>query len=335
MSDFDIQIKIDDAQLDLKGVSFWVTASVVTLFLAWSTFVVLFFSRVSALFFTFVIDKYLRLSKNGIHFKIGGISISGLHAGKIMFRNVIYDNGDMTIKVNDGHLLFKYWKSVEHRHLNLSTKRASRLHLVLNGLHVNIYNNLTKYTEIARIRRFDWFFENTNMNDARRPQTKPPDTSPPSSVWENMWNLLGIVHIEVSAGCILVGNKFLPYALWTRFENLNSKTSVTESANDRALLTFEGETENVAVSLIKNEQFDFTAKDKDPPRTMGNDGCPLLQSASLEFVYKQDLLGYVTDDEPQSITLKLPLWSSEWRFGNNTVLSYGPWAEQQIGRAHV
>ncbi|CTQ86404.1 Bridge-like lipid transfer protein family member 1 C-terminal domain-containing protein [Caenorhabditis elegans] len=331
MSDFDIQIKIDDAQLDLKGVSFWVTASVVTLFLAWSTFVVLFFSRVSALFFTFVIDKYLRLSKNGIHFKIGGISISGLHAGKIMFRNVIYDNGDMTIKVNDGHLLFKYWKSVEHRHLNLSTKRASRLHLVLNGLHVNIYNNLTKYTEIARIRRFDWFFENTNMNDARRPQTKPPDTcrSPPSSVWENMWNLLGIVHIEVSAGCILVGNKFLPYALWTRFENLNSKTSVTESANDRALLTFEGETENVAVSLIKNEQFDFTAKDKDPPRTMGNDGCPLLQSASLEFVYKQDLLGYVTDDEPQSITLKLPLWSSEWRFGNNTVLSYGPWAEQQ------
>lgn len=65
--------------------------------------------------------RYLRLSKNGIHFKIGGISISGLHAGKIMFRNVIYDNGDMTIKVNDGHLLFKYWKSVEHRHLNLST----------------------------------------------------------------------------------------------------------------------------------------------------------------------------------------------------------------------
>lgn len=67
--------------------------------------------------------------------------------------------------------------------------------------------------------------------------------------------------------------------------------SVTESANDRALLTFEGEMENVAVSLVKNEQFQSTAKEKEPPRTMGNDGCPLLQSASLEFVYKQDLLG--------------------------------------------
>lgn len=326
---FDIRIDIDDARIDPKGESFWLTVATITLFLAWGTFVVLFFSRVSAIFFTFVIDKYLRLSKNGIHFRIGGISISGLHAGKIMFRNVIYDNGDMTLKVSDGHLLFKYWRPVEQRHLNLSTKRASRLHLVMNGLHVNIYNNLTKYTEIARMRRFNWFFEDTNMNDAKRLPTKPPDTSPPSSVWENMWNLLGIVHIEVSAGCLLVGNKFLPYALWTRFENLNCKTSVTESANDRALLTFEGETENVAISLIKNEQFNFTAKDKEPPRTMGNDGCPLLQSASLEFVYKQDLLGYVTDEEPQSLTLKVPLWSSEWRFGNNTVLSYGPWTEQQ------
>ncbi|CAO4360577.1 unnamed protein product [Caenorhabditis nigoni] len=329
---FDIQIDFDEVQTDPKQTPFWLTVTSITLFIAWGTFVVLFFSRVSALFFTFVIDKYLRLSKNGIHFRIGGISISGLHAGKIMFRNVIYDNGDMTIKVSDGHLVFKYWRPVEQRHLNLSTKRASRLHLSFNGLHVNIYNNLTKYTEIARIRRFDWFFESTNMNDAKRPQNKPPDTfsSPPSSVWENMWNLLGVVHVEVSAGCILVGNKFLPYALWTRFENMNSKTSVTESANDRALLTFEGETENVAVSLIKNEQYQFTAKDKEPPRTTGNDGgCPILQSASLEFVYKQDLLGYVTDDEPQSISAKLPIWSSEWRFGNNTVISFGPWTEQQ------
>ncbi|KAF1770324.1 hypothetical protein GCK72_002142 [Caenorhabditis remanei] len=328
---FDFRIDIDESQINPKEVPFWLTVASVILFLAWGTFVVLFFSRISAIFFTFVIDKYLRLSKNGIHFRIGGISISGLHAGKIMFRNVIYDNGDMTMKVSDGHVLFKYWRSVEHRHLNLSTKRASRLHLVLHGLHVNIYNNLTKYTEIARIRRFDWFFENTNMNDAKRPQNKPPDTfsSPPSSVWENMWNLLGVVHVEVSAGCVLVGNKYLPYALWTRFENLNSKTSVSESANDRALLTFDGETENVAISLVKNEQFQFTAKDKEPPRTTGNDGCPILRSASLEFTYKQDLLGYVTDDEPQSITSKLPLWSSEWRFGNNTVLSYGPWTEQQ------
>lgn len=329
---FDIRIEIDDARIDPKEVSFWLTVATVTLFLAWGTFVVLFFARASALFFTFVIDKYLRLSKNGIHFRIGSISISGLHAGKIMFRNVIYDNGDMTIKVNDGHMLFKYWNSVESRHLNLSTKRASRLHLSLNGLHVNIYNNLTKYTEIARMRRFDWFFESANMNDAKRSQNKPPDTfsSPPSSVWENMWNLLGVVHVEVSAGCVLVGNKYLPYALWTRFENMNSKTSVSESANDRALLTFEGETENVAVSLVKNEQYQFSSKDKDPPRTTGNDGgCPILQSASLEFVYKQDLLGYVTDDEPQSLSAKLPVWSSEWRFGNNTVISYGPWTEQQ------
>ncbi|CAI2304685.1 unnamed protein product [Caenorhabditis sp. 36 PRJEB53466] len=326
---FDIRINIDDAAINPNEGSFWVTMSAITLFLAWSTFVVLFFSRVSGLFFTFIIDKYMRFSKNGIYFKIGGISISGLHAGKIMFLNVIYDDGDMTIKVNDGHLLFKYWKPVEHRHLDLKTKRASRLHLVLNGLQVHIYNNLTKYAEISRIRRFDWFFELTNMNDAKRLPNKPPDTSPPSSVYENMWNLVGTVEIEVSAGSVLVGNKHLPYALWARFENLSSKTHVTESANDWAQLTFEGDTENVAVSLIKNEEFQFTAKHREPPRTTGNDGCPLLQSASLKFTYKQDLLGYVTEDEPQSITSKVPVWESEWRFGSNTVLSYGPWAEQQ------
>ncbi|CAI5438694.1 unnamed protein product [Caenorhabditis angaria] len=294
--------------------------------IVWGVFSALYFSRVSAIFFTFLIDKYLRLSKNGIHFRIGSISVSGFLAGKIMFRNVIYDNGDMTIKINDGHIIFRFWKPVENR-----KKRASRLYLLLNGMHVNVYNNLGKYMEIARIRRFDWFFENNNMGDTKK--TKPPDTSPPSSVWENLWNLVGVMNVDVSSGCFLVGNKFFPYAMWTRFENLNSKIGVSESENDRALLTFEGETENVSISLIKNEQYKFTDKDKEPPRTTGNDGFPILQTASLEFLYKQDLLGYVTDDTPQSITSKVPIWSSEWTFGNNTVLSYGPWAE--LHRAQI
>ncbi|CAB3410727.1 unnamed protein product [Caenorhabditis bovis] len=325
--DFSVRFDIDDKAIDPNEGSFWLIVSAVFSFLIWGIFSAFYFSRLSAILFTFIIDKYLRLSKNGIYFKIGSISISGFTAGKIMFRNVIYDNGDMTVKVNDGHLIFKFWKPVESRHLQLEKKLASRLQLCLHGLHINLYNNLGKYSEIAKVRQFKWFFDKCNLSEVKKQM--PPDRSPPSSVWKNVWNLLGLVQIDVSSGCFLVGNKMLPYALWTRFENLTSKTSVGESENDRALLTIDGDTENVSISLIKNEEYQFSENDKEPPRTTGNDGFMLLQTASLQFVYKQDLLGYVTDDEFQQIQAKVPVWSSEWKFGDNTVLSYGPWAEQQ------
>lgn len=321
------EIDIDNENIDPNEPTFWIVLLATLFFLVWGVLAVFYFSRISGILFTFLIDKYMRFSKNGIYFQIASVSITGFHAGKIMFRNVVYDNGDMTVKINDGYLLFRYWKSVEKRKLDLKQKRTSRLLLSLNGLQINVYNNLSKYSEIAKIRQFSWFFEHVAQESKKA--HKPPDSTPPSSVWENLWNLVGTVQVDISTGFVLLGNEMLPYALWLRYENINSKISLTESANDRALMICESEMENVNMSLIKNEKHKSQEGEKDPPKTSGKDGFVLLQTASLHVTYKQDILGYVTEDVPQSTSTKRPIWSSQWKFGNNTVIAYGPWAEQQ------
>ncbi|CAD6189800.1 unnamed protein product [Caenorhabditis auriculariae] len=297
--------------------SFWILILALTSFLAWGVFHrFVFFSRVVGIFLTFFLDKYLRLSKKMVYiFRIGGISISGLHVGKIMFRNVVYANNDFVVKINDGYFIFKFWKTIKSRRLKLDEKRSPRLLVSLNGFQIHVFNNMAKYSEIARICGADWFFANTGVDPKRPP--KPPDSTPPSAVWENVWNLLGMLDLRISSGWLLAGNRLLPNALWLRLENLSCKIGVSESANDRALLTCEGDTESVSISLIKNEE------------TTGDTGFPVLQTASLQFVLEQDILGYVVDEEQQSIDAKVPKWSSEWKFHNNTVISYGPWAEQQ------
>lgn len=45
------------------------------------------------------------------HFSIGSFSVSIL-AGKIMFRDVLYVTGDYVIKINDGWIIFSYWRLV-------------------------------------------------------------------------------------------------------------------------------------------------------------------------------------------------------------------------------
>jgi hypothetical protein len=45
------------------------------------------------------------------HFSIGSFSVS-LLAGKIMFRNVLYATGNYVVKINDGWIIFSYWRLV-------------------------------------------------------------------------------------------------------------------------------------------------------------------------------------------------------------------------------
>uniref|UniRef100_A0A1I7W8X8 FSA_C domain-containing protein n=1 Tax=Heterorhabditis bacteriophora TaxID=37862 RepID=A0A1I7W8X8_HETBA len=144
--------------------------------------------------------------------------------------------------------------------------------------------------------------------------------------WDRIWALVGVIKLDIWSGRLVVGNRLLPYMLVITLENMTSKVCLRESAADRALLHIDGQAESVRASFLKHPDYQ-TASHKEPPRTMG-DGFAILQTASLHFFYHQDILGYVTDDE-QSINSKRPVWESIWRFGHNTVISYGPWAEYQ------
>ncbi|KAK6017531.1 hypothetical protein OSTOST_16946, partial [Ostertagia ostertagi] len=148
------------------------------------------------------------------------------------------------------------------------------------------------------------------------------------------WSCRG-VRASVWYGCVRVVRKFGFYLHLTLFNGENmkqvikifsGKVRLRESAADRALLSVEGQAESVRASFLKHPEYKGMPY-KDPPRTMG-DGFAILQSALLHFFYHQDILGYVTVDE-QSLVSQRPIWESIWRFDHNTVISYGPWAEQQ------
>lgn len=78
-------------------------------------FAVYFFSRIVGLIVGTVLKRLLPLTlgkeQRLEHFSIGSFSIS-LLAGKIMFRDVLYITSDYVVKINDGWIIFSYWRLV-------------------------------------------------------------------------------------------------------------------------------------------------------------------------------------------------------------------------------
>ncbi|WKY07937.1 hypothetical protein Q1695_007437 [Nippostrongylus brasiliensis] len=315
-----IKFRLDDGTFDPEKGSFWVLLSSLVLFVLWVVFITFYLSRVAGPVLSFIINRYLRFSKTPGHVKLRSFSLSPL-GGKLMFKDFLYANDDYSLRINDGWIVFSYWRFVPGRNVSFKSN-SSRLHLSLNGLQIHLYNQVQRYKEIAKLFRMEKLFGDDV--DVKKPV--PVDTAPPSAYWDRIWSLIGVIKLDIWSGRIVIGNRLLPYMLVVSMENLRSKIRLRESAADRALLSVEGQAESVRAAFTKHPEYDGKPY-KEPPRTMG-DGFAILQSALLHFFYHQDILGYVTVDQ-QSTTTQRPIWESIWRFDHNTVFSYGPWAEQQ------
>uniref|UniRef100_A0A914Z370 Bridge-like lipid transfer protein family member 1 N-terminal domain-containing protein n=1 Tax=Panagrolaimus superbus TaxID=310955 RepID=A0A914Z370_9BILA len=146
--------------------------------------------------------------------------------------------------------------------------------------------------------------------------------------WDNFWRLSGMIKLDISSGRVICGNHLMPTSFATVFEDLKSRIFLSDASNkqDRFMLKAKTTMENVRVSLVKTTGYSGVVCE-DPPRIIG-DGFAILQSASIHFYYHQDLLG-VNLTDVQSQNHDVPVWESIWRLDNNTVFSYGPWADKQ------
>ncbi|XGW26571.1 hypothetical protein V3C99_007295 [Haemonchus contortus] len=315
-----IKFRLDDETIDPEKRSFWVLLSSLVLFVVWIVFLTYYLSRVVGPIVSFILNRYLRLTKTPGHIKLTSFSLS-LLGGKLMFKDFLFANDDYSLRINDGWIVFSYWNYVPGRKVDFKSN-SSRLHLSLNGLQIHIYNRVQRYKEIAKLFRMEKIFG----DDVEVKKAVPIDSAAPSAYWDRIWSLVGVIKLDIWSGRVVVGNRLLPYMLVVSMENMNSKVRLRESAADRALLSVEGQAESVRASFLKHPDYKGVPY-KDPPRTMG-DGFAILQSALLHFFYHQDILGYVTVDE-QSLTTQRPIWESIWRFDHNTVVSYGPWADFQ------
>ncbi|CAI4230279.1 unnamed protein product [Auanema sp. JU1783] len=286
----------------------------------WVIFLTFYLSRVVGLLFSFVLNRYLRFTKTAGHIKVGSISLSVL-GGKVMFRELVFANDDYSIRINDGWLIFSYWKNVPKTFTFHDP--TSRLHVSLNGLQIHWYNRVHQYKEIAKLFHLERLF-----GDEECRRIVPTNTELDSSkAWDRFWALVGVIKMDIWSGRVVIGNKSLPYMFVFSWENMTSKVLLEPSAADKALLKVSGQMESIRVSLLKHPEYAGLPY-KEPPRTMG-DGFAVMQSANLMFYYHQDILGYVTEEQQSASQEDAPVWESIFRFGSNTVMGYGPWVEQQ------
>ncbi|CAD5207349.1 unnamed protein product [Bursaphelenchus okinawaensis] len=335
-------------QGDEPGINFFLLIGTLVLFITWAVFSVFFFSRLCGTLICIFLKRllpYLMGEQQQLqHFSLGSFSVS-LLAGKIMFRDILYITDDYSVRINDGYVIFSFWRRVPRKEELDATRDKkhgdiSRLHLSLNGVKVHFYNRLDVYQTFARAARGasasaghfvppkEQYPKKDLDNNAFSQFAKRVEEQQLEACWDKFWRLVGVIVLDMNSCRIIAGNNRMPYAFAFVVENFQSKLFITGASNteDQHMLRMKAVMESVRISLIK--QNNFKGQREDPPRTMG-DGFAILQSATIHFFYHQDILGFVRSEDAQSTKTNLPVWETKWRLDKNTIISYGPWADKR------
>ncbi|GMT28536.1 hypothetical protein PFISCL1PPCAC_19833, partial [Pristionchus fissidentatus] len=287
-----------------------------TVLLTWVIFASLYCSRFVGVMISSMVNNYMRFAKIDGSLSIASFSIS-LLAGKISFRGVVYACDDYSIRVNDGFILLAYWKFMPNT--RAAKCCTSRLSIHINGMQLYIYNQLSRYREVAKVLRLSHL-----LGEESKVEVVAGDKK--SVGMARFWSLFGVVKVVCSSGKIVMGNFLLPYMMVLNLENLKGTILLEDSKKDKKLLNCKCSMENVRMALLKHPS--FRGGRVEPPRTMG-DGFIVMQTAELTLVYFDDILGKEERIEQGVADDDRPVWESIWRFGHNTQFAYGGWAERQ------
>jgi hypothetical protein len=93
-------------------------------------------------------------SQKKVYFQIshclGSFTINPL-AGKIMFRDVVYVTYDYSVRVQDGYIIFRWWRSYVPKDVSEDLSHSdTRLSVMLNGFELHIYNRSDLYAKLEK-----------------------------------------------------------------------------------------------------------------------------------------------------------------------------------------
>uniref|UniRef100_A0A8C1FUA5 Bridge-like lipid transfer protein family member 1 N-terminal domain-containing protein n=2 Tax=Cyprinus carpio TaxID=7962 RepID=A0A8C1FUA5_CYPCA len=260
----------------------------------WIIYLTYYNSRNIGLILTLIIN---RLYKNG-YIHIGSFSFSVL-SGKVMFRDVYFINEDMSIRIQDGLLIFRWWKMYNPKQKQHDPKAETRLYVTVNGFEFHVYNRTDLYKKT------------------------------PAKI---------LVH-KIKGGRVAFGNHHLPQTLCMNFDDafLTYATKPPSSHLDQFMHIVKGSLENVRVMLVPSPRY-LGLQNDEPPRLMG-EGFVVMQSNDVDIYYYQDEPGLVPDEQENGDTeacsedAKLqdlpPCWGLDIVCGKGTDFNYGPWADRQ------
>ncbi|TRY60510.1 hypothetical protein DNTS_001480 [Danionella cerebrum] len=312
----------------------------------WIIYLTYYNSRNIGLVLTLIIN---RLYKNG-YIHIGSFSLSVL-SGKVMFRDVYFINEDMSIRIQDGLLIFRWWKLYNPKQKlhgestnpynrpvgKTHPKAETRLYVTVNGFEFHVYNRTGLYARLQETFGLDPTLIPPKQDEEKgREQGEQSiesvhikaEAQDPSSSWRS---LIPVIKVNISTGRVAFGNHHLPQTLCMNFDDafLTYATKPPSSHLDQFMHIVKGSLENVRVMLVPSPR---------PPRLMG-EGFVVMQSNDVEIYYYQDEPGLVPDElengdtEACSEDAKLqdlpPCWGLDIQCGKGTDFNYGPWADRQ------
>ncbi|RZC40208.1 hypothetical protein BDFB_007646, partial [Asbolus verrucosus] len=328
----------------------------------WVIYITYYNSRVVGFIITKTVNRFF-ISEG--YFKIGSLSLNAL-SGKIMFRDVVYITHDYTIRVQDGYLIFRWWRSYVPKDVSEDLSHSdTRLSVMLNGFELHVYNRSQLYSNLERIFGIGPNIIPTYDNRATESLTRSEsqiDTSSirkqrPEAAMARTWrDLIPVIKIDVSSvglishfvsniienftqSRLVFGNRLVPTTLSITFEESHFvySTKPAVCTLDRFMHFVKCKAENVRVMLAPSLK--YTGMLDDPPRYMG-EGFVLMSTNDLELYFYMDEPGLVPE-EPVLVTLangdivesSPPQWGVDIKCGKGTDFSYGPWADRQ--REHL
>ncbi|CAH0548963.1 unnamed protein product [Brassicogethes aeneus] len=314
---------------------------------AWVVYITYYNSRVFGYVITKIINKVF--IRDG-YFKIGSLTLNAL-SGKIMFRDIVYITHDYTIRVQDGYLIFRWWRSYVPKDVSEDLSHSdTRLSVMLNGFELHVFNRSNLYAQLEKIFDLDpnFFPENDNKHqdeeDLEPSETQIENTTGrkqrPEAAMARTWrDLIPVIKCDVSSSRLVFGNRLIPTTLSITFEESHFvySTKPAVCTLDRFMHFVKCKAENVRVMLAPSPK--YTGMLDDPPRYMG-EGFVLMSTNEMELYFYMDEPGLVPL-EPVLVTLangdivesSPPQWGVDIKCGKGTDFSYGPWADRQ--REHL
>ncbi|XP_024891805.1 uncharacterized protein KIAA1109-like isoform X13 [Temnothorax curvispinosus] len=351
---------LDDLKMDSNFI--WLLCSLVSA-IFWIVYIAYYNSRVAGYIFTKLLNRFI--IRDG-YVKVGSVTLSAL-SGKIMFRDIVYITTDYSFRIQDGWLIFRWWRSYVPKDVSEDLSHSdTRLSVMLNGFELHVYNRCQLYAQLEKsfgltpqmfaneeshdINSDDLDGESINnaANETRHSQINAMDVSrhvdnirkKEAHVIARTWrDLIPVIKLDICAGRLVFGNRLVPTTLSITVEEAHFvySTKPAASRHDHFMHFTKCKAENFKVILAPSPK--YTGMVDDPPRYMG-EGFVVLSSNNMEVYYYMDEAG-VVPEHPEMIQLvngdmveaMPPIWGIDIKCGKGTDFSYGPWADRQ--REHL
>ncbi|XP_015586515.1 uncharacterized protein KIAA1109 isoform X3 [Cephus cinctus] len=350
---------LDDLKMDSNFI--WLLCSLVSA-ISWVVYIAYYNSRVIGFILTRLLNRFV--IRDG-YVKVGSFTLSAL-SGKIMFRDIVYITTDYSLRIQDGWLIFRWWRSYVPKDVSEDLSHSdTRLSVMLNGFELHVYNRCQLYAQLEKMfgltpQMFpDEENHNVNIDDRdvesmsnaaneNRQQINAMDVSrhvnnirrQEAHVIARTWrDLIPVIKLDICTGRVVFGNRLVPTTLSITVEEAHFvySTKPAASRHDHFMHFTKCKSENFKVILAPSPK--YTGMVDDPPRYMG-EGFVVLSSNNMELYYYMDEPG-VVPEHPEMIRLANgdmveampPIWGIDIKCGKGTDFSYGPWADRQ--REHL